>query len=178
MNSTLTSVNLKCLNCGANLRIGSSVVEFACEYCGASQIVDRDGGVVALRLLSEKVDRIQDTVDRTAAELAIQGLTDELDDLETNFNRLEESTSAQGDLLRQGFFMLFGLICIISIGVGTFSSVFGIAVAIAGFIWLAVLRKGRISRLDSDFEKQSKPLIDKGVAIKKSIIEYEKIVNS
>lgn len=55
---------------------------FACRYCGATVRIERTDSVVALGLIERAVSRVQQTTDRTAAELAIRRLTEELKPLE------------------------------------------------------------------------------------------------
>jgi len=179
MEGRIGTITLKCLNCGANLRIGAAIVEFACEYCGASQVVLRDGGIVCLQLLSAKVDRIRETVDRTAAELGIHRLNGELEELEEKYNRLEESDRGQKELIKQLFFALFGVVCISGlVASGYAGSIIPAALFIlTGGIVLFFIWRRIVSGMTSDFDRGSKHLIDRGSDIKKRIIEHEKIVS-
>jgi hypothetical protein len=180
MEGSISSVTLKCLNCGANLRIGAKVVEFACEYCGASQAVEREGGVVCLRLLSAKIDYIKDTVDRTAAGLAIHRLNGELDDLEEKYNRLEGAHINQKEMVKQLFWGLFVVAFVSGLLVSAYagSLVPVVLFAFAGGIGLFFLRRFVISGMIADFEKASKNLIEGGVEIRKRINNHERIVNA
>ncbi len=54
------------------------MTRFACGYCGTEQIVERKGGTVILKGLSEAINRVQAGTDKTAAELALRRLTDEM----------------------------------------------------------------------------------------------------
>lgn len=71
-------LNLKCPNCGGRLAVAADVDTFACEYCGSTVAVERGADGTGLRLLSEGLSRVQRGAERTAAELAIRRLTEEL----------------------------------------------------------------------------------------------------
>lgn len=84
----LNSIPLKCPNCGANLEITTEMTTFACGYCGASQIVERAGGTIALKLLSEGIAKVQAGTDKTAAELAIRRLKEDYEQVQSDYNQL------------------------------------------------------------------------------------------
>jgi hypothetical protein len=180
MERAATSADLKCLNCGAKLGIGASIVEFECEDCGVFQIAERDGGVAALRLLTDKADRIQDTVGRAAAELALNRVGDELGELEAKFNDLAESHTARKEMINKLFLGIFFVICISGFVMSSYASTVVPAVlfGIAGGLGLLLIGKRIVSKMDADFEERAKVLIEKGAGIKKRTIEYGKIVNS
>lgn len=94
----MSLMQMKCANCGAALQITNEISNFSCSYCGVQQMVVRSGGVVSLRLVSA-IAKVQKGTDRTAAELAIRRLKEEiavvngdLDRLETN-NRIERNNA-------------------------------------------------------------------------------------
>jgi ribosomal protein S27AE len=74
-------LTLKCPNCGANLGIAPDMTQFACGYCGTEQVVQRRGGTVSLKPVTDAIEKVQAGTDRVAAELAIQRLQQELDTL-------------------------------------------------------------------------------------------------
>jgi ribosomal protein S27AE/cytochrome c-type biogenesis protein CcmH/NrfF len=84
-------VSLRCPRCGANLSIGKTADIFACGYCGASVKVERSGNIIALRLLTDAMSSVQRGTDRTAAELAIRRLSEELKALEREKDDLLDS---------------------------------------------------------------------------------------
>jgi hypothetical protein len=130
----LNSIPLKCANCGANLQITPEMETFACGYCGASQIVNRSGGTVSLRLLSEGIARVQAGTDKTAAELAIRRLTEEYAVLEDEYNRLNKARWSKEFAIRQPYMwgtIVLSFFCLLFMVTG------GWAAALAGIIWLA-----------------------------------------
>ena len=74
----MKTVILKCPSCGSGLEITPDLDQFACSYCGTEQIVQRNGGVIVLKLLTEAIGNVQRGTDATAAELAIQRLEGDL----------------------------------------------------------------------------------------------------
>lgn len=81
-NEGLRIVNLRCTGCGAPLDITPDLDVFSCSYCGAQQAVHRSGGTVSLKPLEAAISRVQQGTDRTAAELAIRRLREDLTTLE------------------------------------------------------------------------------------------------
>jgi DNA-directed RNA polymerase subunit RPC12/RpoP len=69
---------LKCANCGGSLEIRSDTESFACGYCGASQIVERKGGVVSLRKIEAALAAVSSSTNKTASELALVRLKGEI----------------------------------------------------------------------------------------------------
>ncbi len=82
MSNQLKTLSLKCPSCGAALEITSEMDRFACGFCGTEQIVQRQGGTVALRLLGDAISRVQFGTDRTAAELTLRRLREDMAALE------------------------------------------------------------------------------------------------
>ena len=91
-------LNLSCVNCSAPLQITDDVDRFACSYCGSSQMVERKGGAVTLRRVESAIHAVQRGTDRTAAELAIPRLTNELNQLTA---RRTEAIASEKETLRR-----------------------------------------------------------------------------
>jgi predicted RNA-binding Zn-ribbon protein involved in translation (DUF1610 family) len=62
-------INLNCAHCGAKLDVYDDMERFACGYCGTEMIVQRRGGTVALKAVTEAIQKVQIGTDKTAAEL-------------------------------------------------------------------------------------------------------------
>jgi predicted RNA-binding Zn-ribbon protein involved in translation (DUF1610 family) len=178
MKQTLSFVSLKCLNCSANLKISQNITQFACEHCGAAQIVVRDGGVVALQMLSDKIDRVQNTVDKTAAELALQRFGKEFDELTEKHARLEDLAAEMKKYVDQAFFLGLGVIVVVTLVCLVNSLIVGIilGVVLTGGAITAWLNKRK--SIDAEMQSNSKPLISKAIEIKKKMVELEKIIES
>jgi hypothetical protein len=76
MTESVQLAPMKCPECGAGLQISPTMESFACGYCGTSIRAVRQGGTVSL--VAEAIARIQTGTDKTAAELALIRLKDEL----------------------------------------------------------------------------------------------------
>lgn len=88
MSTQLKSLTLKCPSCGAALDITLDMERFACGYCGTEQVVQRQGGTVALTLVTEAISRVQVGTDRTAAELALRRINDEMAALDAEVQQI------------------------------------------------------------------------------------------
>jgi hypothetical protein len=74
-------VTLSCPSCGGKLEITEDVERFACSHCGQEHIVKRGGGIVSISPLVQGLKNIEIGVDKTAAELALKRISNELVDL-------------------------------------------------------------------------------------------------
>jgi DNA-directed RNA polymerase subunit RPC12/RpoP len=75
-------VTLTCPSCGGKLQVTQDIERFACSYCGSEHVVKRSGGIVSLVPVVEGLKKVQSGVDRTASELAIRRLRDDITALE------------------------------------------------------------------------------------------------
>jgi ribosomal protein S27AE len=76
MTESVQFASMNCPGCGAGLQVTTAMDFFACGYCGMSIRAVRQGGTVAL--VAEALARIKTGTDKTAAELALVRLKDEL----------------------------------------------------------------------------------------------------
>ena len=86
---------MRCPNCGAKLEITDEMDQFTCSYCGTELFAVRQGGTVALKPLVAAIEKLQAGADKTAAELAIPRLRDELEKLQKNRQKWEVNTQAR-----------------------------------------------------------------------------------
>jgi DNA-directed RNA polymerase subunit RPC12/RpoP len=87
-------INLTCANCGGQLEVYDDMERFACGYCGSEMLVQRRGGTVALKAITEAIKQVQVGTDKTAAELAIVRLNKDLEKLMADYARLEAQRSS------------------------------------------------------------------------------------
>jgi hypothetical protein len=99
-------VTLSCPSCGGKLEITSDLDRFACGYCGKEQVVRRGGGVVSLAPVVEGLKQVQVGVDKTASELALQRLKQDIADLEKRKHEIQKSGPIRG----LAFVLLVGLV--------------------------------------------------------------------
>jgi DNA-directed RNA polymerase subunit RPC12/RpoP len=82
-------VTLTCPTCGGKLQITPDIDRFACTHCGNEHLVKRGQGVIAIQPLAESLIGLKRATDRTASELAIRRLTDELQQLQASRQQVE-----------------------------------------------------------------------------------------
>ena len=179
MDEQISVVKLNCLNCGATLKIAPSLFEFACRYCGASQIVERGGGTIALKMLSDRIDRIEDSVEKNSAEIRFQKKIKELQNLEEKrenfFNKTEETEMSQNPViaLAMGGIILFAAYLTIRI-----NSVIPIILAVITVIFIYLFWKKKLKEKDAKFEKSLKSYDDEIIKLKSGIAELERIIEN
>lgn len=81
-------ITLTCPSCGGKLEVTPDLEQFACGYCGKEHIVKRGGGIASLAPLVENIKKVQHGVDRTASELAIKRIKDEIAGLTADLNKI------------------------------------------------------------------------------------------
>lgn len=79
INTEVRVIKLSCVSCGSSLDISQSMNRLACGHCGTQQMVERSGGAIHLRGVAEALFKVQVGTDKTAAELAINRISKELE---------------------------------------------------------------------------------------------------
>jgi hypothetical protein len=69
-------------DCGGKLQITPDIDRFACAHCGNEHLVKRTEGVIAIQPLTESLTGLKRATDRTASELAIRRLREDLGQLQ------------------------------------------------------------------------------------------------
>ena len=82
-------ITLTCPTCGGKLQITPDVERFACAHCGNEHLVRRGAGVVTLAPVVESMDGLRRATDRTASEMALRRLKDELAAMEISRAEIE-----------------------------------------------------------------------------------------
>jgi predicted RNA-binding Zn-ribbon protein involved in translation (DUF1610 family) len=82
-------ITLSCPSCGSKLEVTNEMELFACGNCGNEHFVNRKGGVVSLKPVIESLGGIKVGVDKTASELAIVRLKEEIFKLELKRDKIE-----------------------------------------------------------------------------------------
>jgi hypothetical protein len=88
-------ITLTCPSCGGKLQITEDVERFACVYCGNEQIVKRGNGIVSLSPVVDGLNKVQIGTDRTASELAVTRLNNEIRELEIKGQMLVDQSEKQ-----------------------------------------------------------------------------------
>ena len=98
--------SLKCANCGAQLQVYDDMDQFACGYCKTEMLVQRRGGTVSLKAITAALSNIQVGTDRTADELSLVRLENELAGLKKQ--QLAEIQSFDSKLMWPPLLIMFG----------------------------------------------------------------------
>jgi len=117
-------VALTCSACGASLEIGPSLDVFACAYCHATLRVQRSGGTISLEQIAGALDSVRTGVERTAAELALQRIDREIEQLLAGAETSRARHDNLGGALFAGLLLVFGSVAAFQ---GFIQSSFGVA---------------------------------------------------
>jgi predicted RNA-binding Zn-ribbon protein involved in translation (DUF1610 family) len=74
-------IALTCLKCGGKLQIRDDKSEFTCPYCGTLHIYNPDQGMFFMSQIEKSLKNVEKGVDKTASELAIRRLKDDLSEM-------------------------------------------------------------------------------------------------
>jgi hypothetical protein len=84
-------ITLSCPTCGGKLQITPDIDRFACAHCGNEHIVKRSEGTIAIQPLAESLGGLRRATDRTASEMALRRLSEELTSLGDARSQAESS---------------------------------------------------------------------------------------
>ena len=155
----IKTLTLKCSNCAGDLEITNQMECFACGYCGAQQTVIRQGGTVRLEPVVDAIQRVQAGTDKTAAELAMKRLKEEIYLLEQKKGQRTEEAMREFYVRMSGLKTVSAFVLIIAI----FGSLGGYAVtqyAIVVFagvfviLAVAVYYMGKKQKVDAEIEER------------------------
>jgi hypothetical protein len=165
-------VTLSCPSCGAKLKIENNLKLFACSHCGNEHMVKRTEGVISLAPVVEQLKGVKTGVDKTASELAIQRLRNEIQDLE------QQKNGIKGPGCMRLMFSI-GLVGSIVIGI-VIAALFSLSggdvvgvILIAGFIIAGIVDFASMKENRNLREGFDKKISEKYSALKK----HEKIVD-
>ena len=177
----ISIITLKCANCGANLEISPEMEQFACGYCGASQVVERSGGTVRLKLLTDAISKVQAGTDKTAAELAIRRLREDLANIENDYQNLEIARQVEANNLKQNLKTIWGVATVISLliffkGGWVLIIAFVVWASISGTLLYFFNKQNNLN--EDEFSRKRQNLFNRGNEIEKMIETQYKIVDS
>jgi hypothetical protein len=179
------SINLNCANCGAKLDVYDDMEHFSCGYCGTELIVQRRGGTVALKMVTEAIQKVQIGTDRTAAELALVRLNQESARIEEELEKLYPNGIKSVSFGRKGCAVilagplgLFGVLLIISGFQGYSGLLPGLLMVIGSLIWFISAWTKPTSDKIALVEKQILERQAQLVEVKSRIVEQRRIVDS
>jgi len=130
--------SLTCPSCGGKLQITKDIERFACGHCGNEHIVKRSGGVLSLAPVVEGLRKVRVGVDKTASELAIRRLSEEIQQLQLQRTAIERTSNAKiwdGRIFGSILGILAGLVAGAIADDGLVFGLVFLIVASAGTIW-------------------------------------------
>ncbi len=129
-------ISLRCSGCGAKLDVYDDMDRFTCRYCETEMVVQRRGGTVALKTVTDAIREVRMGTDKTAAELAITRYEKDLGELYAQAEVLDgQKTTSIGTLFGVGAVVgLAGL----TVAVATQATVPGAVFAVGGAICMVV----------------------------------------
>lgn len=156
-------ISLSCPSCGSKLQITNQTEQFLCASCGNEYLVNRRGGIIALEPVVKGLKEVKVGVDKTASELAIKRLKQEIIDLEKD---LRNAKDANFDEVKTGFGMgIFGVLItlfslwvldsIICVGIFALGAIFGF---VMGFQALTNGNQGTIDSITGRLGQKRKEL--------------------
>jgi ribosomal protein S27E len=156
-------INLNCANCGAKLEVYGDMDRLACGYCGTELVVQRRGGTVVLKAVTEAIRKVQIGTDKTAAELAIARHEKELAELSKKRGELEKSRGGYDSGV--GCAALLILLALIFLANAAFDYG-GVLIIVGGVtIWLCVLgqkeQNAQMKVLESAVKETERQLAEK-----------------
>lgn len=179
MQSQPSIIALRCTNCGASLSISAEMNQFACGYCGTGLTVERQGGTISLRIIEQAIGRVQISTDKTAAELALKRLDQELQQVVyQQILIIQERDKRASQVLTATIVAIAFVIFIASlIGSSLESATLAVIFAIAG---IGFILYGAY-KLDNEFRKaadnkldpilRSRKQIEDRISVNKSIVD-------
>ena len=180
MEVMLKIIPMKCASCGSALEITPEMTTFACGFCGVSQLVERSGGTISLRL-SDAIKQVQVGTDKTAAELALKRLGRELENVEQEFHNMQFRRSIDIRSNYKVFSWLWAgglVVCLIMGASGGGAAYFALFLGILGTAGVNYLRIKQDSVIKLRFNQAEKEILYRGNNIQNKIAENRRLVDS
>ncbi len=127
-------VPLSCQNCGGRLEVYEDMTRFACAHCGSEMIAEHRGSTVILNSVQDALQKVQAGTDKTAAELAIVRLRQEISEKDQEIQQAE----TESETISRGFLLSLGLIAILGFAVTAEGAWMG------ALLWIPALAIGLI----------------------------------
>lgn len=84
----LNFIALECIKCGGTLRVSDDRERFTCNFCGTEHLMK--DGVVSLSPVMDVLKGVKGGVDKTASELAIRRVRDDISELQAQLNEAQK----------------------------------------------------------------------------------------
>ncbi len=125
-------IKLNCENCGAGLDVYDDMERFACGYCGTEMAVQRRGGTVVLKSMTQAADK-------TSAELALARLKEEAENLSKRYDAMQKERTERN---KRGYVIGISLLVIGFVVVRSgYSLMVGLGLLLAGIFTISYIRR-------------------------------------
>lgn len=118
MATQIAPIAMKCAVCGAPLKVTPDMGRFVCMSCGSELFVERGEGTISLKPVTEAISKVQVGTDKTAAELALNRLQQELTTLTAQKRKMENDYGLQYNSTASGRTAVPAILCIGLVTVG------------------------------------------------------------
>jgi hypothetical protein len=113
--------------------------QFACGYCGTEIAVQRRGGTVVLKSITQAVKNMADGADKTSAELALMRLKEEAGNLSKRYDAMLKERVERN---KRGYVIGISLLLIGFVVVRSgFSLMVGLSLLLAGIFTISYIRR-------------------------------------
>jgi predicted RNA-binding Zn-ribbon protein involved in translation (DUF1610 family) len=189
-------ITLTCPSCGSKLQITDDIDTFVCASCKNEHIVNRSGGVITLKPVIEGIKGVKVGVDKTASELAIKRLEEEIPNLERKIKEISEHGDPGCALSLFSFAgwliipagIVGVIVAITSSGAswgepgrhtsGIFAGLGLFLLTIFYAIVLFSVKKGWNERESLRIEEEKKPLLAELNKLREELLKHKKIVSN
>ncbi len=175
----MQAVSLKCSGCGGSLNVKPDIEELGCGYCGATLIVEREGGSVSFRRIHSAISKVQMGTDKTAAELAIVRLSGDIANAQQALIKVKGECRSEFEQ-RLIFYIIIGSVAAIFVGIifGRYSLILGLlaAAAVTGLIGYHYVRNS--ATLESRHAARIAPYDKKLQGLRTQLEKNKRIANS
>jgi ribosomal protein S27E len=132
-------IKLKCENCGADLDVYDDMERFACGYCGTEIAVQRRGGTVVLKSMTQAAKNIAAGADQSSADLALIRLKEEAGGLSKRYDAMlkERVERNKRGYIIGGSLLLVGFVVVRS----GYSLMMGLGLLLAGIFTISYVRR-------------------------------------
>ena len=114
-------ITLTCHSCGGTLKITSEIDRFSCTHCGNEYWVRRGEGIISLDPVVQSIENVQTGVDKTASELAINRLKNEIREFELEKENLLQTIEDIPNINERKNFGIITAILVISVAIFLYS---------------------------------------------------------
>jgi ribosomal protein S27E len=132
-------IKLNCGNCGGELDVYDDMERFACGYCGTETAVQRRGGTIVLKSMTQAIKNTATGADKTSSELALMRLKEEAENLSKRYDAMLKEKIERN---KRGYLMGVSVLLIGFVVVRSgYGLVVGLSLLAAGIFTISYIRR-------------------------------------